>query len=317
MHIGLDIMGGDFAPAAALEGLALACREVGDDIGLTLIGESQIIRDFLAKKGLPESRFNIVHTSQVIEMGESPTKAIGKQDTSIMTGLRMLKTGEIDAFLSAGNTGAVYVGALYTVKAIEGVLRPAMPSLVPKEHGGLGLILDVGANADCKPDVLLQFGVLGAIYCKSILGISNPKVGLLNIGSEPEKGNILTQAAYPMFVASDRFDFIGNVEGYDLFSDKVDVIVCDGFTGNVLLKTAETIIEIVKKRKGSDEFLDRFDYQNYGGLPILGVNKPVIIGHGVSSPEAFSQMIQLGVQLVNSNMIEKIKQAAMEPSNIQ
>ena len=317
MHIGLDIMGGDFAPAAPLEGLAIACREIGEDIGLTLIGDSLIIKDFLAKNNLPESRFQIVHTTQVIEMGESPTKAIGKQDSSIMTGLKMLKTGEIDAFLSAGNTGAVYVGALYTVKTIEGVLRPAMASLVPKENGNIGLILDVGANADCKPDVLLQFGVLGSIYCKSILGIANPKVGLLNIGSEPEKGNLVTQAAYPMFEASDRFEFIGNVEGYDLFDDKVDVIVCDGFTGNILLKTAETIFEIVKKRKGSDDFLDRFDYQNYGGLPILGVNKPVIIGHGVSSPQAFRQMIELGVQLVNSNMIEKIKQAAMEPSNIQ
>jgi phosphate acyltransferase len=310
MRIGLDIMGGDFAPQAPLDGVRLACEELPAGIHFVLIGDSEIINDFINKHDLDRSRIEVVHTSEVIEMGESPTKAISqKKDSSIMTGLRMLRAKDIDVFMSAGNTGAVYVGALYTVKAIHGILRPSITSIIPKEHGGFGIILDVGANADCKQDVLLQFGVLGSLYAKYVYDIEDPKVGLLNIGSEPEKGNLLTQAAYPLFESTSKFHFIGNVEGYDFFSDKADVIVCDGFTGNVVLKTAETIYQIMKKRGLTDDYFKRYDYEDYGGTPILGINKPVMIGHGVSSPHAFLNMIKMGIHVAESKLIDKIKQA--------
>ena len=303
-------MGGDFAPKAPLEGVRMAYNELPDNTSFILLGDQDAIQSHLDPRFLSNYRIEVVHTSEVIEMGESPTKAIvQKQDSSIVVGLKMLREGKIDVFMSAGNTGAVYVAALYNVKAIEGILRPSITSIIPKEHGGFGIILDVGANADCKQDVLLQFGLLGSLYAKYVFGIEDPKVGLLNIGSEPEKGNLLTQAAYPLFENSTRFNFIGNVEGYDFFSDKVDVIVCDGFTGNVVLKTAETIYQIMKKRGLTDDYFKRYDYEDYGGTPILGINKPVIIGHGVSSPNAFLNMIKMGIQVTESRLIEKIKQA--------
>lgn len=308
MRIGLDIMGGDFAPKAPLDGVALACKSLPDNVKLVLIGDREAIMQYTKENNIPESCFEVVPTTQVIEMGESPTKAMTqKPDSSILTGLKMLKAGMLDFFISAGNTGAVFVGSLYTVKAIEGVSRPAITTIVPKENGGSGIMLDVGANADCKPEVLLQFAILGSIYAKAVLGIENPKVGLLNIGSEPEKGNLVTQAAYGLFEGSDKINFIGNVEGYDLFNDKADVIVTDGFTGNVVLKTSETIYHIMKKRGIEDEYFNRYDYENYGGTPILGVNKPVMIAHGVSSPEAFKKMIDMAVHILESELIEKIK----------
>ena len=310
MRLCLDIMGGDFAPQAPLDGVKLALNELPQHVQFTLVGDEVIIHKYIKDNNLPSDRISVVHASQVVEMGESPTKAMTlKQDSSILVGLKLLKAGEVDVFMSAGNTGAVYVGALYTVKAISGVQRPALISIIPKETGGEGVVLDVGANADCKPDVLYQFGILGSIYCKAVFGKENPAVGLLNIGSEPEKGNLATQAAYPIFSASDKFTFAGNVEGYDFFNDKVDVIVTDGFTGNIVLKTAETIFKIMNKRGLTDEYFHRYDYENYGGTPILGVNKPVMIAHGVSSPAAFKSMMQSAIQVLESGLIEKFKQA--------
>jgi glycerol-3-phosphate acyltransferase PlsX len=310
MRIGLDIMGGDFAPDASLEGIKLVHTSLPEHIKLVLIGDENVIHSYMDKNGLPRDRFQVVHASQVIEMGEAPTRAVmQKQDSSIMVGMAMLKGGHIDAFISAGNTGAVYVGALYTVKAVDGIQRPAITSLIPKEKGGYNIILDVGANADCKQDTLYQFGILGSLYSKYVNDVTNPKVGLLNMGSEPEKGNLVVQAAYTLFENSKAFNFIGNVEGYDLFSDKVDVIVCDGFTGNVVLKTAETIYQIMKKRGLTDDYFKRFDYEDYGATPILGLNKPVMIAHGVSTPQAFHKMIHITAHLVESQLIDKIKQA--------
>ena len=316
MRIGLDIMGGDYAPQFPLEGVALAINSLPEGAKIVLFGDEKAITEYAAKNNFPSDKYEIVGTTQVIDMGESPTRAMSnKPDSSILVGLRQLASEDVDIFISAGNTGAVYVGGLYTVKAIEGVLRPAIMTLIPKEQGGHGVILDVGANADCKPEVLYQFGVLGHIYSKYVLNVENPKVGLLNIGSEPEKGNLASQAAYTLLEANERMDFIGNIEGYDLFNEKADVIVTDGFTGNVVLKTAETIYKIMKGRGITDEYFDRYDYETYGATPILGLNKPVLIAHGVSSPEAFSQMIELATQILHSKFIEKIKQAfELEPS---
>lgn len=313
MRLGLDIMGGDYAPQAPLEGVKLALESLPEDVRLILLGDEQVIKPFLEKNNIHSDRIDIVPTTNDIEMGESPTRAVSqKPDSSIVKGLKMLAGGKLDIFISAGNTGAVYVGALYTVKAIEGVTRPAITSLIPKEHGGHGVILDVGANADVKPEVLHQFGILGSVYARAVLHIEDPKVGLLNIGSEPEKGNLLCQAAYPLFESTDRFNFVGNVEGYDFFSDKVDVIACDGFTGNIVLKTAETIYQIMKRRGLTDDYFRRYDYEEYGGTPILGVNAPVMIAHGISSPKAFKNMLHMGVEIIESQLVDKIK-LAFEP----
>jgi glycerol-3-phosphate acyltransferase PlsX len=180
---------------------------------------------------------------------------------------------------------------------------------LPKEDGGVGLILDVGTNADCKPDVLYQFGMLGSILAKSVYKIDNPKVGLLNIGEEAEKGNLVSQAAHALMKDSTHFNFIGNVEGRDLFSKSVDVIVCDGFTGNVVLKEAEAFYSLIKRRGRSDEFFDRFNYENYGGTPILGVNSNVLIGHGISNAIAIKNMLLLSKDVILARLPEKIKEA--------
>lgn len=312
IRIGIDMMGGDYAPQSPAEGIAQALGTLPEGASLRLYGLKEIVVSALKAQGLDPQAFEIVHTTQTIEMGESPTKAMSqKTDSSILVGLNDLKNEQIDAFISAGSTGAVYVGAMYTVRPMEGILRPAISSIVPKGEGGIGLILDVGANADCKADVLVQFGLLGSIYARSVYGIQNPKVGLLNIGTEAEKGNLVTQAAYPLFTQAKGINFIGNVEGYDLFDSRVDVIVCDGFTGNIVLKSAEAIVELFKKQGFTSLDLDRYDYQSYGGTPILGVNKPVIIGHGVSSPKAFGNMIRQSIQIITSGMTESIRQAIM------
>ncbi|MBI1305246.1 MAG: phosphate acyltransferase PlsX [Bacteroidetes bacterium] len=308
MRIGLDVMGGDFAPAEAVKGV-LELLNAPDlvDVQLTLIGDENQIKKYLGGHELP-STYRVIHTEENIGMSEHPTKAISqKRNSSINIGLKLLAEGELDAFTGAGNTGAMMVGALYTVKAIEGILRPSLTTLVPKIDGSTGLMLDVGANADVKPDVMVQFAVLGSLYAQHVLGIASPKVGLLSIGEEKEKGNLLNQAAYPLLENTRSINFIGNVEGRDLFSDKADVIVCDGFTGNIVLKTCEGFFYKLKKRGLTDDFLDRFNFEQYGGTAILGVNKPVIIGHGISKANTFVNMIRLAKQVVLSNLIPKIK----------
>lgn len=224
-----------------------------------------------------------------------------------MVGFDYLKNKKIDAFAGAGNTGAMIVAAMYTVKPIEGIIRPCITSILPKEEGGVNILLDVGANADCKPDVLYQFAILGSIYAKNVLNIDNPRVGLLNIGEEEEKGNMLTQVAYRLMKNSEDFNFVGNVEGRDLFIDKADVIVCDGFTGNVVLKTAEAFYTLIKKRNLEDDYFKRFNFENYGGTPILGINAPVIVGHGISNASTISNMLNLAKEVAEAGLSEKIK----------
>jgi len=308
MRIGLDFMGGDFAPNEALKGVKEALDESDlSDVHIVLLGDEEHLSDHPELTGAT-NRISVVHAPEAIEMAEHPTRAISqKRNSSISIGLKMLAEGQLDAFASAGNTGAMMVGSLYTVKAIEGVIRPSLSTLVPKVGGGTGLLLDVGANSDVKPDVLLQFAELGSLYCKHVLKIDDPKVGLLSIGHEREKGNLLTQAAFPLLEDSRSLNFVGNVEGRDLFLDTCDVIVCDGFTGNVVLKTCEGFFFQLKKRGVNDEFLDRFNFTDYGGTSILGVNKPVIIGHGISKSDTFVNMLRLSKQIVQSRLIDKIK----------
>ena len=310
MKIGLDIMGGDFAPKAAVLGAIEACKVLSAGQKLVLIGDKDIALTILQENNFSPDHFEFVHTTEVIGMGEHPTKAIvQKPNSSIAIGFNLLKEGAIQAFSSAGNTGAMLVGSMFSVKTIPGVIRPAMTTIVPKLKGGLGIILDVGANADCKPDVLLQFGILGSLLAESIYGIPNPRIALMNIGEEEEKGNLLLQATYPLMKDSKLFNFVGNVEGRDLFEDNNDVVVCDGFTGNVILKLAESFYVITQKKRLKDEFFDRFNYEQYGGSPILGVNAPVVVGHGISSTEASKNMVLLSRNMIETNLIDKIKLA--------
>jgi phosphate acyltransferase len=309
MKIGFDILGGDHAPKNCLDGAILALKELPTDVKLVLFGDSNKAREYFKEKNVDAEQFGYVHTTEVIEMGEHPTKAFSqKPNSSICLGFKHLKENQIDAFASAGNTGAMLVGAMFTVKAVPGVIRPCITGILPKEHGGYGIILDVGTNADCKPDVLYQFGILGAVCAREIYKISNPKVGLLNIGEEPEKGNLVSQAAYNLMKDSKDFNFVGNIEGNDVFSDKADVIVCEGFVGNVVLKQAEVFYKMVKSRKLSDEYFDKFNYELYGGTPILGVNSNVLISHGKSTALAFKNTLLLARDMVNAKLDEKIKQ---------
>jgi glycerol-3-phosphate acyltransferase PlsX len=310
MKIGLDIMGGDFAPKAAVLGAMAACKVLPEGQKLVLIGDKDVASTILQENNFDPASFEFVHTTEVIGMGEHPTKAVVKKsDSSISVGFQLLHDGKIDAFSSAGNTGAMLVGSMFSVKAIPGISRPAMATIIPKLKGGLGILLDVGANADCKAENLFQFGVLGSLFAKWVYNISDPRVALVNIGEEEEKGNLLCQATYPLMKETDLFNFVGNMEGRDFFSDMADVYVTDGFTGNVALKMAEAFYVISLKKGLKDEFFDRFNYEQYGGSPILGINAPVVVGHGISSPEAIKNMVLLSRDMVVSGLVDKIKNA--------
>jgi glycerol-3-phosphate acyltransferase PlsX len=313
MRIGIDIMGGDFAPKATTLGAILALNEVPSDCRIVLIGDEPMTKSILAENGVDASLFDFIHADQVIEMGEHPTRALSqKPNSSLSIGFQMLKEGNIDAFASAGNSGAMLVGSMFSVKTIPGMNRPAICSYLPKENGGFGVILDVGANADCKPELLVQFAILGSLVAEILFGIKNPKVGLLNIGEEAEKGNLLTQATYPLLKETANINFIGNIEGRDLFNDKADVIVCDGFTGNIVLKLSETFHDMTAGKGMDAPFFARLNYENYGGSPVLGVNAPVVVGHGISNDIAIKNLILLAKEMVNTNLTEKIKSAFKE-----
>ena len=309
MKIGLDIMGGDFAPKAAVLGAIAAQKTLSANQTIVLFGDKTQALPFFTEQGVSPDSFEFVHTTEMIGMGEHGTKSVlQKPNSSISLGFQYLKDGKIDSFSSAGNTGAMLVGAIFSVKPVQGVIRPAVATNVPKLKSGFGIMLDVGANADCKPEVLAQFGILGSLYAEHVYHIQNPKVGLMNLGEEEEKGNVLTQSTFPLLKNSD-INFIGNIEGRDLFNDKADVIVCDGFTGNVMLKLAETFYILTLKKGFKDEFFDRFNYEQYGGSPILGVNAPVLIGHGISSPEAIKNMVLLSRTMIETQFVDKIKEA--------
>ena len=311
MKIGLDISGGDFAPRANVLGALLALELLPESVSLYLIGKEEEINTVLKEKGSLESdRIKVVNAPDTITMEDHPTRAIPqKPNSSISVGFDLLRRGEINSFASTGNTGAMLVGAIYKVNSIPGIIRPCITSILPKVNGGDSIILDVGSNADCKPDVLYQFAILGSLYAKNVLQIENPKVALLNIGEEESKGNLLTQSAYKIMNDSKDFNFIGNIEGRDLFHGKADVIVCDGFTGNIVLKQAEGLYTLMLERGIQDSYFDRFNYENYGGTPILGVNSDVIIGHGISNDVAIKNMLIHSYDVAKSGLTNKIKEA--------
>lgn len=302
------MMGGDFSPLEAVKGVQLYLKEFPTTAVLWLVGDENQIRPLLQEYAIPAQSVQVVHASQTIEMNEHPTRALKeKQQSSIAIGFQLLATGKMDAFISAGNTGAMLVGALFSLKPIEGIQRPTISTIIPKENGGTGVLLDVGLNADCKPEHLNQFAVLGSLYAEHILGIPAPRVGLLNIGEEEGKGNILTQAAYPLLKENGQINFIGNIEGRDLLLDKADVMVCEGFTGNIILKLAESLFGIAKGHQIESAYFDRFDFEYYGGTPLLGVTKPVIIGHGISRGKSFLNMLRLAQKMIETDLLGKMK----------
>lgn len=309
MVIALDMMGGDYAPLEAVKGVQLYLAETGASANLVLVGKQTEIENLLAGHNISSPAVTIVHADEVIDMHEHPTKALKeKQKSSIAIGFHLLASGKADAFISAGNTGAMLVGALFSIKAFEGVLRPTISTIIPKENGGTGLLLDVGLNADCKPEQLNQFAIMGSVYANLILGIDNPRVALVNVGEEEGKGNLLAQATYPLLKENKHINFTGNVEGRDVLLDKADVMVCEGFTGNVILKMLESLHDIAVKQNITHPYFERFNFEQYGGTPVLGVAKPVIIGHGISHATAFKNMIKLSQKMLEKEVMAKMKE---------
>jgi len=315
MNIGIDAMGGDFAPEECIKAVVHKASEKNCDAHFFVFGEAKALKEYVTDLDLPN--ITVIHTGDSIGMGEHATKAVvTKKDSSINVGMHYLAEEKIDAFLGAGNTGAMMVSALYNVKPIPGIERPALSSVLPQQSGKTGVLVDVGANSDVKPETLSKFAILGSEYAKAVYGFANPRVGLVNIGEEAEKGNVTTKAAYPILKNQKGIQFIGNVEGRDLFNDNVDVAVCDGFTGNVIVKTCEGFFYNLLKRGVEDDFLGKFNFQNYGGTPILGIKKTVIVGHGISNKKTFLNMIKLSKNIVESELISKIEQSISETSII-
>ncbi len=311
MKIGLDIMGGDYAPAEAIKGAQMFFEQVPDSsVHLVLIGDADAAAPYMSLIDAHQHRFTFVEAPDTIGMHEHPTRALKeKPNSSIAVGFGMLQKGKTDAFISAGNTGAMLVGALYSVKAIDGILRPTIGTPMPRLDNKFNCLLDSGINADCKPEHLLQFAQLGSLYAQHVHGIESPRVALLNIGEEEGKGNVLCQATYPLLKELPGINFVGNVEGRDLFYDRAEVIVCEGFVGNVALKMAESVYDIFRVQKGfTDPFLDNFNFENYGGTPILGINSPVIISHGIAHAFAFRNMVDVASKVISSNLIGVFKE---------
>ncbi len=308
MKIALDIMGGDFAPAEPINGAVEARDLLSKDDEIILVGNKEVISDHLKRKDIDTGLFTIVHAGEVIGMNEQPTSALSKKrDSSINIGFQLLKNKAVDAFISAGNTGAMLVASIYSVNAIPGIIRPCIPAVIPKSNGGYNIILDVGSNPDCKPDVLHQFAIIGSIYAEKVMNINAPKVGLLNIGEEESKGNLLTQATFQILKDTHELNFIGNVEPGKFFKDYADVIVADGFLGNIVLKEIEAFYEIMVEQGVDPVFLERFNYENYGGTPILGINSIAIIGHGISSAKAFKNMFYEAKKIYNAGFNDHLR----------
>jgi glycerol-3-phosphate acyltransferase PlsX len=330
MRIALDAMGGDLAPKATVEGAYLYQKESRSVHDLILIGDEQQINPLAYHIGDPKKyNISIIHTSATIDMNESPTEALKKKkDASMLVGIQLHKELKVDAFVSAGNTGAQMAASLLYLGRIAGVNRPAIGSILPSESG-LIFMIDVGANADCKPVNLYQFGIMASIYVDHIFGKKNLSVGLLNIGTEEKKGNELSQAAYKL-MKSNLPEFYGNIEGRDILRGKVDIIVCDGFVGNIVLKFVESVMGVVskgiKRNLGSNLFTNlgallvkpafsalhqKYDYEEHGGVPLLGVSGISIICHGRSTGKAIKNALhvaeKMSIKKVNAHIAESLK----------
>jgi glycerol-3-phosphate acyltransferase PlsX len=331
LRIAIDAMGSDFAPVSEIAGAIQAAAELNNRaaVEFVFVGDETLIAAELAKHPNADIRYTICHASQVITMKDEPAAALrAKKDSSIVRGIELHRNGDADAFLSAGNTGAVMSGGTLILGRIRGVTRPTIASFFPTVRSQPTLVVDVGANVDCKPRFLYEFGVMGSIYVREVLGISNPRVALLNVGEEDSKGNTLVLEAHRMMRDSKEVHFVGNTEGRDILMGSVDVVVCDGFTGNIVLKFAESFVTLLRTKLKDfaarslfnkisvalmvptlRRVLKEFDYQEYGGVPLLGVNGVVIIGHGKSSPLAIKNMILRAVEVIDKNVNRRIEEA--------
>ena len=332
LRIAVDAMGGDFAPVNEVLGAVEALRQTGSRFEIVLIGKEEAVKAELAKAGSGVLPISVVDAKEVIDMHDSPVVALKqKPNSSLVVGMSLHKERKVDAFVSAGNTGAVTAASTLMLGRIPGVSRPTIAAIFPSETGPT-LVVDAGAVTDCKPHFLFEFGVMGSIYSEYMFGKKNPRVGLLNVGEEETKGDERAKEAYGKFIAGkSKVNFIGNVEGRDILKGKADVVVCDGFLGNVLLKFAESVPTFlkVKFKNYADEgpvqkllmgllrnplrkiFKD-FDYQEFGGVPLLGVNGVTIIGHGSSTPKAIKNMILRAEEMVNRKINYHIEQSLRE-----
>ena len=323
MRIALDAMGGDYAPAVTVEGAIEAVSE-SKDLAVVLVGNEADIINELKGKDYPASLISIRHASQVVEMGESPVTALRrKKDSSIKVAVELVKAGEADAMVSAGNSGMVLAAALFILGKLQGVERPAIAAVMPTLKG-LFVLIDAGANVDCKASHLLQFAIMGNAYARTIFNIDIPKIWLLGIGEEDAKGNELTKEAFKLLKES-NMNFIGNVEGKDVFTGNADVVVCDGFVGNIALKISEGLAEAIAKMlkreisekttgrisylflKGAlKNFKKKTDYSEYGGAPLLGISRPCIISHGRSTAKAIKNAVQLAGEFCKKGVVDII-----------
>ena len=313
IRIGIDAMGGDYAPENVILGVIDAYSHIGSDTKIFLIGDQEKITEVCRHYGLDSGNFVVIHASQTLGMGEHPVSAyLHKSDSSVSVGFNKLVDGEIDAFASAGNTGAMLTGSVMTLKTLPGLLRPCISAQIPLADGKNMLILDVGLNTDTKPAMLYQFAILGSIYAKTMMGIENPRVALLNIGTESKKGTVSAQEAYRLMSNTSEFNFVGNMEANVMFSGGIaDVLVTDGFVGNVCLKQAEGMYEMISRLGVRHPFFGRFNYEYYGGTPVLGVTAPVVIGHGASTPLAIRNMILEAEKAVKNQLVDKLKNAML------
>lgn len=329
MRIAVDAMGGDFAPEQIVAGALLAADEVNAQ--LSLVGQPSAVESFLGGAAALNGRVEVVAASDVIAMDESPRAALrGREDSSVARAVEMVSDGTAQAVVSAGNSGAFMALATMRLGTVPGVKRPAIAITVPSPGGGYRVLLDAGANADCKPEHLRDFGLMGSVYAEHALNVSNPRVGILSIGQEKVKGNELTKAAYGLLEEAD-LNFVGNVEGGDIFKDGADVVVCDGFTGNVVLKTVEgvggtifgQIRQSVKKsvllslfgpliKAALRDVARQFDYSEYGGALLLGVNGVSVVGHGCSNANAVRNAIGFACRAVEGRMVEHMSAAFAE-----
>lgn len=309
MRIGLDVMGGDFAPGNCLDGAVLALEGIDKGDEIALFGDEELIKIELTKRGVSSDNFIIVHAPEIITMEDKPLKSIQEKPASgISLGLKMLACGELDGFASAGNSGAVLAGAILNVRCIGGIIRPCTATTITQEDGKISLLLDIGTTPDARPDVLDQFGVIGSVYAETFLEIKKPRVALINVGAEDGKGNLQCQAAFSIMSESESYDFIGNMEPRDFFKSKADVFVTDGFVGNIIIKQIETFYRLLQKRNITDGFIATMNYELYGGSPILGVNAPVVLGHGISSALAIKNMILQAKRMCDYNVVQTLKQ---------
>lgn len=310
-NIALDLMGGDFAPEQVIQGVKLFISKEGvSRVHFYLLGEEEYCRPYLSE--LPVSSYTFQPSGASVGMKEHPVRAFKeKPNSSINLGFALLKASKVQALISAGNTGLMLVGASYYSELIPGVSRPVIPAPIPRYESdgridGTNLLLDAGLNADCKPENLNHFALLGSVYAQLMYDKKQPKVGLLNIGEEEGKGNILAQKTHQLLKDNQQIDFVGNVEGRDVCIDKADVIVCDGYTGNIVLKSFESFHTLAEKISVQHPFIERFNYAGYGGIPILGINKTVIIGHGISNGEAFENMIRIALKALEVDLVGSI-----------